>query len=147
MPERSTSAQVSQIGLEAIPGTAVTATRRLGSLSLSPSVTAETEAFRPEGMKFPAVMVLNREWAEVDVEGTATYEEVIYPLSGAVDAATVVQLMDAATPTTAYEWSFTPETLVADDPKTFTLERGQAGVQAERFAHLLFTSFGLEVSR
>jgi len=147
MPERSTSAQVSQIGLEATPGTAVAATRRLGSLSMSPSIQAETEAFRPEGLKFPTVMVLNREWAEMDVEGTPTFEEVIIPLSGAVDVATVTQVLDGATPTTAYEWSFTPESLVADDPKTFTLERGQAGVQAERFSHVLFQSFGLEVAR
>lgn len=147
MVERSTSAQVSQIGLEATPGTAVAATRRLGSLSIAPSIQAETEAFRPEGLKFPTVMVLNREWAEVDVEGTPTYEEVILPLSGAIDTATVSQVMDGATPTGAYEWVFVPDSLAADAPRTFTLERGQAGVQAERFTHLLFTSFGLEVSR
>lgn len=147
MPERSSVAQVSQIGLEATPGTAVAATRRLGSLSITPSMQIEAEPFRPEGLKFATLVVLNREWTEVDVEGTPTYEEVIIPLSGAVDAATVSQVMDAATPTTAYEWSFTPESGVADDPKTFTLERGQAGVQSERFSHLLFTSFGIEVSR
>lgn len=147
MVERSTSAQVSQIGLEATPGTAVAATRRLGSLSLSPSISAEAEPFRPEGLKFPTVMVLNREWAEVDVEGTPTYEEVIIPLSGAVDEATVSEVLDGATPTGAYEWVFVPDSLAADDPRTFTLERGQSGVQAERFSHLLFTSFGLEVSR
>lgn len=147
MPERSSVAQVSQIGLEAQPGTAVAATRRLGSLSMSPSMTTETEMFRPEGMKFPTVQVLNREWAEVDVEGTPTYEEVVIPLSGAVGTAQVSEVMDGATGTGAYEWVFTPSSTEADDPKTFTLERGQAGVQAERFSHLLFQSFGLEVSR
>jgi len=145
--ERSSVAQVSQIGLEATPGTAVAATKRLGSLSLSPSISTEAEPFRPEGLKFPTLMVLNREWTEVEGEGIPTYEEVIYPLSGAVDTAVVTQVMDGATPTGAYEWAFTPETTVADDPKTFTLERGQAGVQAERFSHLLFTQFGLDVSR
>lgn len=147
MPERSSVAQVSQIGLEATPGTAVAATRRLGSLSISPSIQAETEMFRPEGLKFATVQTLNREWAEVDVEGTPTYEEVIIPLSGAVNTATVTQVMDGATPTGAYEWVFTPSSTDADNPKTFTLQRGQAGVQAEQFTHLLFTSFGLEVSR
>lgn len=147
MAERSSVAQVSQIGLEATPGTAVAATKRLGSLSITPSMQIEAEPFRPEGLKFPTLMVLNREWTEVDVEGVPTYEEVIYPLSGAVDTGVVAQVLDGATPTGAYEWAFTPETAVADDPKTFTLERGQAGVQAERFTHLLFTSFGIEVSR
>lgn len=145
--ERSTSAQVTQIGLEATPGTAVPATRRLGSLSLSPSINAESEPFRPEGMKFPTLVVQNREWTEVDVEGTPTYEEIVVLLSGCIDEATVSQVMDGATPTGAYEWVFTPDSEDADNPKTFTLERGQASTQAEKFAHLLFTGFGLEVSR
>lgn len=147
MPERSSVAQVSQIGVEATPGTSVAATKRLGSLSLTPSIAAEAEMFRPEGFKFPTVQVLNREWAEFEMEGTPTYEEVIYPLSGAVNTAVVSQVMDGVTPTGAYEWLFTPSSDAADNPKTFTLERGQSGVQAERFAHLLFNSFGLEVSR
>lgn len=147
MPERSTVAQVTQIGLEATPGTAVPATRRLGSLSLTPSISAEAEMFTPKGMKFPTVQVLNREWAEVDVDGTPTYEEVVIPLSGAIGTAVVSEVMDAATSTGAWEWLFTPDSSAADDPKAFTLEQGQPGVQAERFTHLLFTAFGLEVSR
>lgn len=147
MPERSSVAQVTQIGLEAQPGTAVAATRRLGSLSVVPSISAEAEMFRPEGLKFPTVQVLNREWAEVEVEGTPTYEEVVIPLSGAVDTATVSEVLDGATPTGAYEWVFEPDSGAADAPKTFTLERGQDTVQAEQFTHLLFTGFGLEVSR
>lgn len=147
MAERSTVAQIAQIGVEATPGLAVPATRRLGSLTLTPSIQAEAEMFRPAGLKFPTVQVLNREWTEVDVEGQPTYEEVIIPLTGAIDTATVSQVMDGATPTGAYEWVFTPDSSAADDPKTFTLEQGQEGVQAERFTHLLFTGFGLEVSR
>lgn len=147
MSERSSVAQVAQIGLEAIPGTAVAATRRLGSLTLTPSIQAEAEMFRPSGLKFPTVQVLNREWAEVDVDGTATYEEVVVPLSGAVDSATVSEVLDGATPTGAYEWVFQPESAQADNPKTFTLEAGQDTVQGERFSHLLFTGFGLDVSR
>jgi hypothetical protein len=71
----------------------------------------------------------------------------VIPLSGAIDTATVTQVMDGATPTGAYEWTFTPDSEDADDPKTFTLEQGQASTQAEMFSHLMFTGFGLEVSR
>jgi hypothetical protein len=147
MPERSSVAQVSQIGVEATPGTAVAATRRLGSINLTPSISAENEPFRPEGLKFPTVMVPNKEWATVDVGGVPTYEEVVVPLSGAADVATIAQVLDGATPTGAYEWTFVPETAVPDAPKTFTLERGQDGVQVEKFSHLLFTGFSLEFSR
>jgi len=145
--ERSSVAQVAQIGLETTPGTAVAATRRLGSLTISPGIQDESSMFRPAGVKFATVGVQNREWMEGDVEGSPTYEEVIIPLSGAIDAATVTQLLDGGTPTGAYEWVFTPDSLNADNPKTFTLEQGQAGVQAERFTHLLFTAFGMEISR
>lgn len=144
---RSTSAQITQIGRETTPGTPVAATRRLGSLSISPSVSAETAMFRPEGVKFPTVQALNREWATFDGTGQPTYEEVVIPLSGAVDTATVSQVLDGVTPTGAYEWVFTPDPAGADTPKTFTLERGQDGVQVEKFAHLLFTGFGLELTR
>lgn len=147
MPERSSVAQVSQIGVETVPGTPVAATRRLGSLIITPSIVTEAELSRPEGMKFPTVQVLNREWATADVSGTPTYEEVIIPLSGAVTAATVTQVMDSATPTGAYEWVFSPSSSAADAPKVFTLERGQDTVNVEKFAHLLFTAFGLEITR
>jgi hypothetical protein len=149
MPERSSVAQIAQIGPEVTPGTAVAATKRLGSLTLEPSIQGDGTMFRPQGLKFPTTQVLPQEWAEVKGSSdTPTYEEVIYPLSGAMgQAITVTQVMDGATPTGAYEWVFTPNGTAADNPKTFTLESGQSGVQAEKFAHLLFQEFGLEISR
>lgn len=147
MTERSTAAQVTQIGLEAVAGTAVPATRRLGSMSISPSINAEADVFRPEGMKFGTTQVLNREWTTADVGGKPTYEEVVIPLCGAVDSPTVSQVMDGVTPTGAYEWLFEPDSAQADNPKTFSLERGQEGASVEKAAHLLFTAFGLEISR
>jgi hypothetical protein len=144
---RSTASQVTQIGREAVAGTPVAATRRLGSLSIVPAINAETNLFRPEGMKFPTVGVLNREWTTADVTGQPTYEEVVIPLSGAVDTATVSEVMDGATPTGAFEWVFTPDSVAPDAPKTFSLERGQEGSSVEKASHLLFTGFGLEISR
>jgi hypothetical protein len=147
MPERSSIAQVTQIGKEVTPGTAVAATKRLGSMSITPSIQAETDAFRPAGVKFPTVMTLNREWADVAYDGKPTYEEVIYPLASAIGTPVVTQVMDGATPTGAYEWAFTPSSTDADVPVTYTAETGQSGVQAEKYSHVLLTGFGLEVSR
>lgn len=147
MPERSSVAQVSQIGVETTPGTPVAATRRLGSLIVTPTINAEAEMGRPEGSKYATTQTMNKEWATVDVSGTPTYEEIIIPLSGAVDVATVTQVMDTAIPTGAYEWVFSPDSFAADVPQIFTLERGQDGVNVEKFAHLLFTGFGLDINR
>jgi hypothetical protein len=146
MAERQTVAQVQQIGKETTPGTAVAATKRLGSISLSPGVSADTKMFRPAGVKFATVQALNQEWVEGSLEGSPTYEEVIYPLSGVMGAPVSSAIMDGATSTTAYQHVFAPSSSAADAPVTYTLEQGDA-VQAEKTAHLLFTGFSLDVSR
>lgn len=143
---RSTVAQVVQVGREVVPGTAVVANRRLGSLSLAMSSEVESEARRVKGSKYPTYVVNNKEWSTVSLEGTATYDEIVYPLSSAFTAATVTAVMDGATPTGVFEWTFSPATTGADAPVTFTIEEGDAA-QAERIAHVLFTDFGLEMSR
>ena len=99
MSERSSVAQVQQIGVEVTPGTAVAATRRLGAMTLTPSINAETDPYRPQGSKFPTVMTMNREWTELAMEGKPTYEEVVYPLAMVGTAPVVTELLDTATPT------------------------------------------------
>lgn len=147
MPERQSFAQVAQIGVEATPGTAVAATSRIGSLNVVPKTTAEVSTFTPDGLKFPSVAALNREWGEFSVDGQPTYEEVAKMLANVIGTPTIVQVMDGATPTGAYEWTMIPSVASADAPKTFTLEYGQSGVQAEKYAHMLGTSFSLSISR
>ena len=143
---RSTVAQRVQIGLEAMPGTVVPANKSLGSLGFELSPSVESNTFRPTGMKYPTIVNPNREWAEGDLTGTPTYDEVVYPLSSIMDAATVTQIMDGATPTDAYRWVFSPASQGADDPQTFTVQRGDT-TQAEQMAHVLVTDFNLDFSR
>lgn len=146
MAERQTVSQIQQIGKETTPGTAVPATRRLGSMSIQLGVNAETNMFRPQGAKFATVQALNREWSTADVSGQPTYDEVVYPLAGVMGAPVTSQIMDGATPTTAYQHVFVPKTDQADSPVTFTIESGDA-TQAEKAAHAVFTAFGLSISR
>lgn len=149
---RSTVAQRQQIGVEATPGTTVPANKRLNSLGfdLSSSVDAAVQAAR--GTKYPSVVSANKEWAEGDLVGTPTYDEIVYALSSVFTTASVAQVMDGATPTGVYEWTFSPNTSGADTPKTFTVEEGMAAAGgdpaiAERVSHVLLTDFGLEISR
>ncbi len=146
MPERQTVSQVQQIGKETTAGTAVAATRRLGSMNIQLGVNAETNLFKPQGAKFATVQALNREWSTADVSGQPTYDEIVYPLAGLMGAPTSSQIMDSATPTGAYQHVFSPKTDQADTPMTFTLESGDS-TQAERAAHLTFTGLGLTISR
>lgn len=143
---RSTGAQVVQIGKEVTPGTAVAATRRLGSMSIEMKADADTTSFRPKGSKYITVVAENKAWSSGKVTGTPCYEEVIYPLASVFTKPVSTQVMDGANPTGAYTHVFSPKTALADDPQTFTLESGDT-TQAMKAALGLFTDFNLDVAR
>lgn len=143
---RSTVAQAVQIGKETTPGVAVPANKRLQSLSVALSPEVESSSFRPRGSKYVTTVAANKEWSSGDLEGTPTYDEIVYPLSSVFTGATVAAVMDGATPTAANVWTFEPSTNDADLPVTFTLEQGDATL-ADQAAHLLFTDFGMNFTR
>lgn len=140
MAERSTISQVVQIGVETVPGTPVAAARRLQALSIEPSVSADVDVFRPQGQKFAALSSLGKEWVEADLSGRATYDEIVYPLSSVLTAATPV------TTGTGQRWTFSPSSTAEDSPRTFTVEHGSA-FRADRFAYGLVNEFSMNFSR
>lgn len=143
---RSTATQRTQIGKEVTPGTAVAATKVLGSMGIALNPAVESEPFRPKGNKFPTLVMANKEWVALEVEGTATYDEVIYPLASVLGQPVVTQIMDSATPTGAYRWTFSPNSTGIDTPQTYTLEEGDS-TYADKAAYGLFTDFDLEFTR
>ena len=142
MSERTTITQVTQIGVEATPGTAVAATKKLGATSIEPSIQAEIQTFRPAGVKFNTIGVLGKEWTEASIEGPASYTDLAYLFAGALNYAAPVQQAG----TTAYLWTFTPSHTAEDTVKTFTVERGSA-VRAGRFSYGTVNEVGLSFSR
>lgn len=146
MATRSTVAQTVQIGREVEPGTAVAAGKILSSLSVALSPSVESNAFKPRGIKYPTVVANNKEWAEGDLEGTPTYDEIVYPIASAMTAPTIAQIMNEETGTGAYAWTFEPSSTGADAPVTYTVEQGDATL-SDRAAHVLFTDFEMEFTR
>lgn len=142
MPERSAITEVVQIGVEATPGTAVAATKRLTGMRLRLNPRPTTSKFRASGYKYPTVQALNREWSEGGIEGPGTYTEIVYPLSGAIGTATVAAVGVGG----AQSWTFNSSSTAEDVPKTFTIEQGQA-VRAHRATYGLFREFSLNFSR
>lgn len=142
MPERSSISQVVQIGVEATPGTAVAATKRLRSLGIEPSPNIETSQFRPAGSKYKTLAPIGKEWAEASLSGRATYDEILYPLSSVLTTPTG----PVVTGTTGQKWTFKPANDTEDTPKTFTVEHGSA-VRAAKFAYGLVTEFGMSINR
>lgn len=143
MPERSSISQVVQIGVESTPGTAVAASKRLSSLGIEMSPNIETQQFRPSGSKYNTLSILGKEWMEGSLSGNAVYDEIIYPLSSCLTAATVT------TPgggTNSRLWTFKPSVTTEDNPKTFTVEQGSS-FRGQRFAYGIVNELGLSINR
>lgn len=140
MAERTEITQVTQIGLETTPGTAVAAGKRLPGLTIDLSANPETKAHRPRGYKYPTVQALNREWSKIKASGQPTYDEIAYLLNSVLGTGVITGASANKTHT------FSPGTRTADTPKTFTIENGSA-VRAHRAAYGLFTGTTLKFSR
>lgn len=146
MGEKATIFQTVQIGLESVAGTPVPANKKLLSYSVIPSPKTAADSFRPLGTKYPAFVTLNKEWAELSIEGKMTYNEILYALSSLIAQPTPVQQGGTA----AYKWTFTPNTSSEDAGKTLTIEQGDANsawrVAGARVSGLTFTFNRSEVS-
>lgn len=146
MVERATINQVVQAGIEGTPGVAVAATKRLTALSFAPVIKANIDMFRPMGFKYETVQAVNQEWTEGGVTGAATYTQLQYAYASLLTTPTVAQVMDGATPTGAYRYTFEPLSTEADNPKTYTIELGSS-YRAHRVKHALVTEFNLDFKR
>lgn len=140
MPERSSISQVVQLGVEATPGTAVAASKRLQSMGIEPSPNLETSQFRPAGSKYNTLSIAGKEWTTAAITGRPVFDEIIYPLASVLTTPVVSGAGVAKT------WTFTPSAVSEDNPKTFTVEQGSA-FRAHRFVQALVTAFSLSFTR
>lgn len=142
MAERTTVTELTQIGVESTPGTAVAANKRLPSLSLDFGIKLGVNAYRPKGDKFPTIHALGKEWTEGKIGGGLTYSEAQYLFGSLLAYAAPVQQAS----TTAYKWTAAPNPTGPDTVKTFTIEVGSS-VRAHKIAHGLITGLTLSGSR
>lgn len=146
MAERSTITQSVQIGVEATPGVAVAANKRLGSMGFAIGPQTEFQALRPIGQKYPTLQILGKEWAEADLEGSPVYTELPYAFASLINAPVVSQVMDSGTQTGAYQWTFESNTYGDDSPMTFTVEQGSS-FRAHRVSNCILTEYSMEWGR
>lgn len=137
MPERASLFQGVQIGLESTPGTPVAAGKKLLAVSFEIDPNPDVSIFRPNGMKFPTIAALNREWVEGSINGQQSYTDLTYLFSSLIAKDT-----PATVGTTGKEWVFVSDSAGPDDPATFTIEQGSS-VRAHRFANCLVNSLTL----
>ena len=142
MVERATVNQVTQIGVEATPGTAVAALKKLQALSIEPGIKANINSYRPMGAKYQTIAALGKEWTEASIEGPLAYNDLTYLLASVLSYAAPVQQGGTA----AYLWTFTPAQSAEDTVKTFTVESGSP-VRAGRFTYGLVNELGITITR
>ena len=146
MAERSSMTQGVSLGVETIPGTAVTATRKLGSIGFAPGIKAEFNEQRPMGQKWLHAAVLGKEWSESAIEGVPCYTELPYVFASLLSTPTITPILDGATSTGGRTWLFSTNSSGDDTPKTYTIEQGSS-VRAHRAVNAIINELTLAFSR
>jgi hypothetical protein len=142
MTTRATINQVTQIGVETTPGTAVAANRRFTGLQIGLNVRANTQSYRPTGGKFSTIVVEGKEWAEGSISGPLTYTEIVYLLAGAMSYSPPTQQGSSA----AYLWEFSPPQSGNSTIRTYTIEHGD-NIRAHRASYGLFNAITINGTR
>src|SRR5919109_3965922 len=130
MAERATIFQTVQIGVEATPGTAVAANKKLEALSIEPAAQVDIDKFRPMGNKFPTLTQIGKDWVEAGLSGVASYSDLTYVFSSLLVATTVSDLGGVPA---AKSWTFDPDSDGPDTSKTYTVEHGDG--RADKFTY------------
>jgi hypothetical protein len=127
--ERASVFEVSQLGAETTPGTAVPALKRLlcTTLRLDPNI--PVEPYRPMGYKAPTAATHGKESCGGSLEGRACFNDLCYLMSSVL-CAPVISTPGGATSTR--RWTFKPKVSSPDTVQTYTFERGNALSGAER---------------
>lgn len=131
-----------QIGAETpgALGTPVAATKRLQSLSIDLSPEFDASRFRPKGSKLDTLVTPIKDWTAGDLEGRVTYDELVYPLSSILGAATITPGAGAAR---TWNWKMLDTTVT---PRAFTVENGSAD-RAHRSAYNIVDELTLTFER
>lgn len=143
--ERASVLSRTQLGPEVTPGTAVAATKRLGSTSFDIQPAGNINKFGPVGEKFDTLVAMGKEWSAISFNGEGSYADLSYLLAGVIRSVTPAQQGGSA----AYLWSFQPRSAQQDIVQTYTLEKGEVsqGGRASRTKYGLLNSISMEWSR
>lgn len=146
MVERATINQTVQIGVETTPGTPVAATKSLGSVGFGFGIKVDSNASRPTGQKYASQQIVGKEWAEAEIEGNPSYEELQYLFASVLSAPTTTPIANGAQANAATLWKFDSNSRGDDAPKTFTIEQGSSA-RAHRVSNAIISELSLEWSR
>ncbi len=142
MAERSALAQTVQWGVESTEGTAVAADKFLSSIGVEPNLEVGMDLYRAMGSNWPGVATLLNEASTFDLTGRPDFNQIIYPLAGAMSAPVITTPSGG---TLSRQYVFNLVRSGADTRKSFTIEWGDANF-AEKAAGVVFPDFNLAIS-
>lgn len=143
-PRRSTINQTWQMGIEATPGVAVAANRRIDCFQFKKGAKGNFKSTAGTGRKYASVQQLNAEWVEGSYSGSLDYNGLIYPLAGAYGVATPTAHGSSIL---AKDWVFDAILSGSRQPQTYSAEGGESTTRAEKFAYMLINKFGYKFDR
>ena len=137
---RQTMNQRTLIAVQSAANTPVPATKKLRMSSISIAPQAEFSQSRPEGERLHAQVNVNKEWTEVSATGAGDYNDLTYWLA---------MMFDYAAPSGTNEktWTFESDMTCRDDPKLFSLWKGDSCVRGDFLHDLQAQSMSLTFSR
>lgn len=139
MTDRASVFQGIQIGVETSGSAA--ANKLLESLSITPAAKADIAKYDVQGTKYSGLTAIGKEWSEAKLSGPATYSEILYPLSGLINAPSGSSLGSSA-----YGWTFESANAAADSVKTYSIEQGSS-VRAHQMSGAQMTGLKFTYNR
>jgi len=134
MSGRASVYQGVQVGVEATPGEAVAANKRLLCTFIDPKPRVSVEGYRPQGSKFTTTESLpQNDHTMAAISGKIGYNDIAYLLTSCL-----------CNPSGAF--TFKPEAFGPDTCKTLTVQTGSS-VRAEQFTYGAVTALDFEVTR
>lgn len=143
MPDRPLVQEIVEIGVEAVPGTAVPSAVKLAGLQIALDGALTLDRIAPMGNLFDTIAAPRQEWATGSLSGFPTYPELAYVFSNVFGAATVTT-PSGATLTRRYAWA--PSSSVPWTPRTWSIRRGMVGNTAELAAYALLSGVNMSFS-
>lgn len=142
MAERMTSLQRALIGKETTKGTAVAATQRLMSASITPDPQATMKEHTPQGDKNPSDIMVMNEWGQASLSGIPCYRELGTYLGSCVQAP-----VTSTVTTGVYEHEFRYASRSQADFNAFTLMWGETASRAEKYSYANLTDLEMRFQR
>jgi hypothetical protein len=144
MVDRASVFEGLQLGVETTPGTApgTGANKLLPSVVLSQTIQADATMYKTNGGKYNVTSALAQESWEASVSGPATYQELSYLISSAIQGG----ITPTTTGTTGKQWVFQPNQSAPDNQTTFEIQTGSS-VRAQQIDFVIMPDIAFEFTR